>query len=114
MITRTAASIQDFDVLLSSITTTISKELGYYHVALFLLDELSEFSILRSTNTGAGQRMLGVRGYRVPVGQLSPVGFVSQAGEPPGLFYSKMKTWAYRDPDLPETQSEIVLPLQIQ
>ena len=97
--------------MLSSITTTISKELGYYHVALFLLDELSEFSILRSTNTGAGQRMLS-RGYRVPVGQLSPVGFVSQAGQPQIVLFQDEDLGLPRYPDLPETQSEIVLPLK--
>jgi len=111
MITRTAASIQDFDVLLSSITVTISKELGYYHVALFLLDEQNEFAILRSTNTGAGLRMLS-RGFRVPVGQLSLIGFVSQAGQPRIAFFQDENSGSPRYPDLPETQSEIVLPLK--
>jgi GAF domain-containing protein len=111
MITRTAASIQDFDVLLSSITVTISKELGYYHVALFLLDEQNQFAILRSTNTGAGLRMLN-RGYRVPVGELSPVGFVSQIGKPRITFFPDEDPGSPRYPDLPETQSEIVLPLK--
>lgn len=111
MITRTAASLQDFDLLLSSITVTIGKELGYYHVALFLLDEQNEFAILRSTNTSAGLRMLN-RGYRVPVGQLSPVGFVSQAGQPRIVSFHDHDLTSPRYSELPDTQSEIVLPLK--
>src|SRR5215208_3694424 len=79
MVTRTAASIQDFDLLLASITSTISMELGYYHVGLFLLDEQGQFAILRSANTEGGMKMLN-RVYRVPVEDIGPVGFVAQTG----------------------------------
>jgi GAF domain-containing protein len=111
MVTRTAASIQNFDLLLTSITGTISKELGYYHVGLFLLDEQKEFSILRSTNTEGGMRMLD-RGYRVPVGQIHPVGSVAQTGEPRIVHLENEDFAALRNPELPETRSELVLSLK--
>lgn len=111
MITRTAASIQNFDLLLSSITGTISKELGYYHVGLFLVDEHKEFAILRSTNTVGGIRMLN-RGYRVPVGQINPVGFVAQNGQPQLVHLENEDHAALRSPELSETRSELVLPLK--
>lgn len=111
MVTRTAASIQNFDLLLTSITGTISKELGYYHVGLFLVDEHREYAILRSTNTVGGTRMLN-RGYRVPVGQLNPVGFVAQIGQPRIVRFDNEELEALRHPDLPDTRSEIVLPLK--
>jgi len=111
MVTRTAASIQNFDLLLASITSTISKELGYYHVGLFLLDEQREFAILRSTNTDGGLRMLN-RGYRVSVGQLDPVGFVAQSGQARIVLFGNKGLVSPGNPDLPETRSEIVLPLR--
>lgn len=111
MVTRTAASIQNFDLLLSSITGTISKELGYYHVGLFLLDEQRQFAILRSTNTEGGQRMLD-RGYRVPVGQINPVGLVAQTGLPRIIGVADENVTVPRNSDLPQTRSEIVLPLK--
>ena len=111
MVTRTAASIQNFDLLLSSTSSTISKELGYYHVGLFLLDEQREFAILRSTNTDGGLRMLN-RGYRVPVGQLNPIGFVAQTGQPRIVIFESEGLENPSNPDLPATRSEIVLPLK--
>jgi GAF domain-containing protein len=111
MVTRTAASIQNFDLLLTSITGTISSELGYYHVGLFLLDEQREFAILRSTNTEGGMRMLD-HGYRVPVGQIHPVGFVAQTGQPRIVQLENEEFAALRNPALPETRSELVLPLK--
>jgi GAF domain-containing protein len=111
MVTRTAASIQNFDLLLSSITGTISKELGYYHVGLFLVDENREFAILRSTNTVGGARML-TRGYRVPVGQLNPISFVAQTGQPRIVLFEKEDLTSHHNPELPDTRSEIVLPLK--
>ncbi|HEX9330834.1 MAG TPA: GAF domain-containing protein [Anaerolineales bacterium] len=111
MVTRTAASIQNFDRLLASITSTISKELGYYHVGLFLLDEQREFAILRSTNTDGGQRTLS-RGYQLPVGQTSLVGFVAQTGQPRIALAGSADSVFLSNPFLPETQSAIVLPLK--
>jgi GAF domain-containing protein len=111
MVTRTAASIRNFDLLLTSITGTISSELGYYHVGLFLLDEQREFAILRSTNTESGMRMLD-HGYHVPVGQIHPVGFVAQTGQPRIVQLENEEFAALRNPAFPETRSELVLPLK--
>jgi GAF domain-containing protein len=111
IVTRTAASIRNFNTLLTSITGTISEELDYYHVGLFLLDELREYAILRSTNTEGGMRMLD-RGYRVPVGQIHPVGFVAQTGQPRTVPLEDEAFAALRNPELPEMRSELVLPLK--
>jgi GAF domain-containing protein len=111
MVTRTAASIQNFDTLLASLANTISKELGYYHVGLFLIDEQREFAILRSSNTEGGQRMLS-RGYQVPLGQTDLIGFVAQTAQPRIALSGKKDQAFLTHPDLPDTQSEIVLPLK--
>jgi GAF domain-containing protein len=111
MVTRTAASIQNFDILLASLSNTISKELGYYHVGLFLIDEQREFAMLRSSNTEGGQRMLS-RGYQVPLGQTDLIGFVAQTGQPRIALLGNEDQAFLVNPDLSETQSEIILPLK--
>jgi len=111
LVTRTAASIQDFDLLLGSITNTISRELGYYYTGLFLLDEQRQFAILRSANTDGGLRMLN-RGYRIPVGQISPVGFTAQTGQPRIVSATSEDSVFLNNPDLPESRSEVVLSLE--
>ncbi len=78
-VTSTAASLRNFANLISLTTNIISDELGYYHVAIFLLDEQRQYAILRSANTEGGLRMLA-RGFKVPVGQLGIVSSAAQTG----------------------------------
>ena len=111
MVTRTAAVMQNFDLMLASITSTISKELGYYHVGLFLLDEQRNFAILRSTNTDGGLRTLN-RGYQVPVGKMGPIGFVAQSGQPRIVLGETADAALPNDFGSQETHSELVLPLK--
>ena len=111
MVTRTAASIQNFDILLASLARTISKELGYYHVGLFLIDAQREFAILRSTNTDGGLSMLN-RGYQVPMGGRDLIGFVAQTGQPRIALFSSEDQASSVPPELSDTRSEIVLPLK--
>ena len=110
-ITRTAAALRNFDELLSSITTTISRELGYHHVAIFLLDEQKQYAILRSSNTSIGIEMLS-RSYRLPVGQLGIVSSVAQSGQPRSILDPGENKPSLDDSRLPETQSQLALPLK--
>ncbi|RPI91042.1 MAG: GAF domain-containing protein [Chloroflexi bacterium] len=109
-VARTTTSIHKFDHLLPAITSAISEQLGYYHVGLFLLDEHKQYAILRSANSADGQRMIN-RGYRVAVGHISPVGFVAQAGQPRVTLDIASDSTFLDSVDLPDTRSQIVLPL---
>lgn len=110
-VTRTATALRDFDQLLSSITSIISSQLGYYHVAIFLLDKQKQYAILRSANTEVGLKMLS-RGYRLPVGQLGIISSVSQTGQPRIAPQSGSDASRFGDSELGETQSELALPLK--
>jgi GAF domain-containing protein len=110
-ITRTSTTLRGFDDLLSSIPMIISNRLGYYHVALFLLDEQKKYAIMRASNTEAGLKMLA-RGYRQPVGQLGMVSSVAQAGQPRIAQNLTSENSISQDSELWETQSELTLPLK--
>jgi GAF domain-containing protein len=110
-VTRTATALRDFDRLLSSITGIISSQLGYYHVAIFLLDQHKQYALLRSANTEVGLKMLS-RGYRLPVGQLGIISSVSQVGQPRIASQSTNDRLLATDLELMETQSELALPLK--
>jgi GAF domain-containing protein len=110
-ITRAATALRDFDDLLSSITSIVSSQLRYYHVAIFLLDEQKQFAILRSANTEAGSRMLS-HGYRLPIGQLGIVSSVAQSGQPRLALYQSEAQAFLSNPDLPQTRSQLALPLK--
>jgi GAF domain-containing protein len=110
-VTRAATALRNFDDLLSSITSIISEQLGYHHVAIFLLDEQKQYVILRSANTEAGREMLS-RAHRLPVGQLGIVSSVAQSGQPRIALRAGKEIALSSDSELPETQSQLVLPLR--
>lgn len=110
-VTRSATALRDFDQLLTSITSVISSQLGYYHVAIFLLDEQQQYAILRSANTELGLIMLS-RGYKVPVGQLGLVSTVAQAGQARIALDLAEHTTSLNELDVAGTQSQLALPLK--
>lgn len=109
-VARTATAVQNFDQLLPLITTVISKQLGYYHVGIFLLDEFSEYAILRAANTEGGLRMLAHE-HRLKVGDQGIVSYVAYQGKA-RIAQDVSGGIAVSNPDLPDTRSEIGLPLK--
>ncbi|HSG43807.1 MAG TPA: cache domain-containing protein, partial [Anaerolineales bacterium] len=108
-VARTISSTLDFDSLLSQITTVISREFGFYHVGVFLLDIASEYAVLSAANSEGGQTMLA-RGHRLKVGEKGLVGFVSSTGRPRVALDTGADAVFFNNPDLPDTRSEIALP----
>jgi len=111
-IARTINSIQILDELLPQITQTISKQFGFYHVGIFLLDNSKEYAILAAANSEGGRKMLE-RNHRLPVGGAGIVGFVTSTGQPRITLDVGLDTNYFNNPDLPDTHSEIALPLRI-
>lgn len=97
--------------LLTKIAQIISKKLDYYHVGIFLLDKDREFAILRATNSQGGQKMLANH-HQLKVGGAGIVGFVSQSGRARIALDTSADTVFFNNPDLPETHSEMALPLK--
>ena len=111
-IARTISSTRDLDVLLSQITTVINQEFGFYHVGIFLLDPAREYAILSAANSEGGKQMLE-RGHRLKVGETGLVGFATGTGKPRVALDTGADAVFFNNPDLPETRSEITLPLRV-
>jgi GAF domain-containing protein len=97
--------------LLNRITQSISEKLGFYHVGIFLIDENNEYAVLRAANSQGGQRMLE-RHHQLKVGGTGIVGYVSQGGRPRIALDTGSDAVFFNNPDLPETRSEMALPLK--
>ncbi|MDD2921269.1 MAG: GAF domain-containing protein [Anaerolineales bacterium] len=97
---------------LTSITQVISEKLGYYHVGIFLLDKKRQYAELRAANSKGGQRMLERR-HQLKVGGTGIVGYVTQSGYPRIALSTGTDAVFFNNPDLPETKSEMALPLKI-
>lgn len=110
-VARATTSVHDEDTLLFRLAQVISEQFGFYHVGIFLLDEPRENAILRASNSEGGRRMLARR-HSLKVGQSGIVGHVASSGSPRIALDVELDS-AFRDnPDLPETRSELALPLQ--
>ncbi len=107
---QTAIQTRDIESLLSQITHLISERFGFYHVGIFLLDERGEYAVLRAANSEGGQRMLA-RGHKLGVGQTGIVGCVTARGEARIALDVGADAVFFDNPDLPETRSEMALPL---
>jgi len=111
-IVKAITTIENLQNLLPRLTATISERLGFYHVGIFLLDENREYAVLRAANSPGGQRMLA-RGHKLKVGQTGIVGYVTAVGAPRIALDVGADAVYFDNPDLPQTRSEIAVPLII-
>jgi len=111
-IARAISSIQILSELLSQITKTISEQFGFYHVGIFLLDGNKEYAVLTAANSEGGKIMLE-HNHRLRVGGTGIVGFVTNTGQPRIALDVGLDTAHFNNPDLPDTHSEIALPLRV-
>ncbi len=107
---RVIASILDVQRLLETSVRLIAERLHFYHVGIFLIDPSGEWAVLQAASSEGGERLLA-RGYRLHVGEAGVVGYVSRTGLPRFVFDVGEDAVWFNNPDLPETRSEIGLPL---
>jgi GAF domain-containing protein len=80
-------------------------------VGVFLLDEASEYAVLSAANSEGGKKMLE-RKHRLRVGEEGIVGHVARTGEARVAMDVGKDPVFFDNPDLPDTHSELALPLR--
>ncbi len=106
-----AAAQRDLNTLLNQSARLLSERFGFYHVGIFLLDSANEFAVLQAANSPGGQRLLA-RGHRLKVGEVGIVGHVAASAQPRIALDVGADAVYFDNPDLPETRSEMALPLR--
>ena len=112
-ISRHISTEKDVEKLLPLITHAVSEQFGFYHVGIFLLSENKRFALLRAANSTGGQVMLQ-RQHKLEVGQTGIVGNVTATGTPRIALDTGVDAVYFNNPDLPETHSEMALPLFVR
>lgn len=110
-VARTIAAVKDLDSLLPEITKLVNEQFGFYHAGIFLIDAANEYAILQAANSEGGRRMLN-RQHQLRLDETSIVGYVTSRGEPRIALDVGTDAVFFNNPDLPETRSEMALPLQ--
>lgn len=96
--------------LLPQITEVISEQFGFYHVGIFLNDAMNKYAQLAAANSAGGKRMLK-RGHQLKVGAQGIVGYATGMKRPRIALNVGDDSVYFNNPDLPETRSEVALPL---
>lgn len=109
---RVASSILEPDELLREVAGLITERFGFYYAAFFTLDRSGSFLILREA-TGEAGRILKERGHRLRLGLDSMVGYAVMKSEPRVAMNAGEDAVRFANPLLPDTQSEIALPLVV-
>ncbi len=110
-IAREATSELELDALMTSVVNSISRQFGFYHTGLFLIDNAGDWAELKAASSEGGQKMMA-RSHRLRVGQEGLVGYVAQRGESRIALDTGRDRVFFDNPDLPQTRSEATLPLR--
>ncbi len=111
VLARDIAAYHDLDTLLSVTVDLIRERFKFYHAGIFLNDERNEYAVLRAASGIAGKKMLEGR-HKLKVGETGIVGYVTSTGQPRIALDVGMDAAHFKNPLLPDTRSEVALPLR--
>jgi GAF domain-containing protein/HAMP domain-containing protein len=111
-VSQTISAARNLQELLPQISKVVSEYFGFYHVGIFLNDASHQYAVLAAANSIGGQRMLK-RGHQLKIGEQGIVGHVTGTGTPRIALDVGEDVVFFNNPDLPETHSEMALPLKI-
>lgn len=110
-IASTIISIQNLRELLPRISEVISEQLGFYHIGIFLTEPNGRYAVLSAANSEGGQKMIQ-RHHQLKIGEQGIVGYVTQTGKPRIALDVGEDAIYFTNPELPDTHSEMALPLK--
>ncbi|MFM8322024.1 MAG: GAF domain-containing protein [Chloroflexota bacterium] len=111
-IARDVTVATDVQGLLESAVQLVLQRFNFYHAGVFLIDDERQFAVLRAATGEAGQHMLAA-GHRLRVGQTGIVGAAASAGQAHVAQDVRADAMYYNNPLLPDTRSEVGVPLRL-
>ena len=111
-VARDATTARSLDELLNRSAQLVLDRFDFYHTGIFLIDARHEYAVLRASPTEAGRAMLE-RKHQLKVGQVGIVGSAAASGEPHIALDTGHDATYFDNPLLPNTRSEMGLPLKV-
>lgn len=112
-VSRATTEIVELDELLPEVVKLVQQRFDLYYAGLFLLDAAKEYAVLRAGTGEAGQQMLA-QGWRLQVGGHSMIGRCVATGQADIQLDVGEAAVHFDNPYLPETRSEMALPLRVR
>lgn len=111
-IARDTTSTLSLDTLLSRIVNLLKDRFGFYHCSIFLLDPTGTYAQIKESTGKAGEE-LKRNGHQLAVGSKSIIGNCTASGNPVVVNDVRKSSIYYPNSLLPDTQSEMAIPLKI-
>lgn len=108
-IARSISSLQVPEIILQQVVDQIQQRFDLYYVGVFLVDE-NQDAVLKAGTGDAGQKMIAA-GHRLQVGGTSMIGWCIASREPRIALDVGAEAVRFNNPNLPETRSELALPI---
>ncbi len=109
-VATSVSTLLDTQELIAQTVEKIKETFDYYYVGLFLVDESGEYAELRAGTGEAGQEMIKA-GHKLKVGDGSMIGWSIANGLPRIALDVGQDAVHFSNPRLPDTRSEVALPL---
>ncbi len=110
-VARSVSAVLEIHDLLALVVNLIGERFGFYQVGLFFIVPSGEWAVLQAAFSAGGRQMLA-RGHQLRVGQQGIVGDVAASGQARIALDVGQDAVYFDNPDLPETRSEMALPLR--
>jgi signal transduction histidine kinase/CheY-like chemotaxis protein/transcriptional regulator with GAF, ATPase, and Fis domain len=111
-VSRASISVLNPDELIVRAVELIRERFDLYYAAIFLVDEAGEWAVLQHATGEAGRKLLE-RGHRLAVGGQSMVGWAVANHQARIALDVGLERVRFVNPLLPETRSEMALPLAV-
>jgi GAF domain-containing protein/HAMP domain-containing protein len=98
--------------LMNEVVELIRQRFGFYHAQVFLMDDEGRNAKLAASTGSIGRELL-IRQHALPVGSQSVIGQVTARAEPVIALDTDASTVHRRNELLPDTRSEMALPMRI-
>ncbi len=109
-VAKNVTSILDPDRLLQQTVDMICDEFGFYYAGVFLIDEAGQWATLQAGRGAPGAAMVA-QGHKLEVGGHSMIGAATGRGEARIALDVGEEAVHFKNPFLPDTRSEMALPL---
>jgi len=111
-IARLASEMLDPSELMSQAVNLIQARFGFYHASIFLLDETGLWANLVASTGEAGKALISQH-HRLAAGSASIIGWVTANRLPRITMDVADDPFYFRNPLLPDTRSEMAVPLVV-
>ena len=109
-ITKSISSIVDPQLLIRQVSDAVRERFALYYVGVFLIDPMKEFAVLQYGTGEAGRKMMANR-HRLAVGGYSMIGWTTHTRKARIALDIGAEAVHFDNPLLPETRSELALPI---